>query len=101
MSNKTLLEFVDSLTRMPRLGEKSRLSIESLRILLDGVEISVHSLKVRTVDVDRESSRAGIEFAFCDEHDNVVVNIGRHFMGANDVLTLANVTNSLRFIINA
>jgi hypothetical protein len=99
--SKTVLEFVDSLTRMPRLGEQPRLSREALRVLLDDVEISVHSLKVRTVGIDPESGRVAIEFAFCDEHDNVVINIGRHVMGMNDVLTVASVTNCLRFQINA
>ncbi len=97
----TRLEFEAMLRdtqRMPRLGERSKLSAEALRILFNGQELSVQSLKVRVADLTEHE--VVLEFAFCNAEDQTIVNIGRHTMHREDVLRIVNITDALHFSVD-
>lgn len=95
------LQHVRELERMPNLHDAARLSNHALHVVAkDGVKVlAVKTLKVQLEDV--QGDHVTIAFAFCDENDNVIVNVGRITMvGTGSTLTLANIANTLNFTVS-
>lgn len=95
---KTLRNLND-LARMPRLGDAVKFSNEALRLMIEGKEVSVHSLKIKAEDI--QEGRAVLAFAFCDKDDNPIVNVGRfELVGEGSTLTIVNIANALNFTVS-
>lgn len=104
MSNELIkvLRHIHDLERMPRLSnnEPVRFSNEALNIVAkDGLNaLSVTRLKARLEDV--QGNAVTIAFAFCDDNDNPIVNVGRvKMVGAGSTITLCEIANTLNFTV--